>query len=87
VAVGEIGEEPVVVSGGEDGTVRLWDVRVEGPITTITLGSMVGHLVLYRPSGLAVNLAGGLLVIDFPPSSSGRSSDRFHKGDRRLTGF
>ena len=64
VAFGEIDGQPLVVSGGHDGTVRLWHASGNGPATTISLGSAVRHVLLLPPSGLSVGLAGGLVVID-----------------------
>jgi WD40 repeat protein len=64
VALWEIAGQLVVVSGGDDGTVRLWDARGKRATTTISLGSPLACVVSSPPSGLAVGLANGLVVID-----------------------
>jgi WD40 repeat protein len=65
VALGEVDGKPVVVSGGGDETVRLWDARTLSLLRIVPLGSIVMGLAMGKDSGLAVSANRGLLVLDF----------------------
>jgi hypothetical protein len=65
VAVGELEGRPVIVSTGEDRTVRMWSLRGGAPIgEPIWIGSVVAT-VAAEGSTAAVGAAAGLLLIEW----------------------
>jgi len=65
VALAELEDGPVIVSGGGDGTVRVWDARTGVPGLLIDLGSAVHSLAWSSaPPRLAVAASRGLSVIE-----------------------
>ena len=65
VALGEVDGEPVVVSGGLDETVRLWDARSHVLLRIVPLRSLVTALTMGRDSVVALGGHLGLMVLDF----------------------
>lgn len=60
VAVGEVDGRPIAVTGSEDQTVRIWDLR-ESRSSTIAVGAPIEALALIKPSGIVVGTSSGLL--------------------------
>ena len=72
VAVGELDGRPVVVSGSDDATVRVWDLHGSGqaPDVSLTIEVAVGVLaVLARTRTLLIAATRGLVAIGLPPTS------------------
>jgi WD40 repeat protein len=75
IAVGMLQGASFVVSGGFDGTVRLWDAR-GGAFAKVHIESTVTGLALERPDTLVVAATRGLLVLRF----SSEVIDSAHRG-------
>jgi WD40 repeat protein len=65
VAIGEVDDRPVVVSGGDDNSVRLWDAR-SGKRLSIVLQvrSNVFGLAIAKDFAIAVVTKRGILMLD-----------------------
>ena len=64
VAVAEVAGEVLIVSGGSDGTVRIWQVRDWRLLLTIPMASAVAQAVIGKGGLAAIALARGLVCID-----------------------
>lgn len=64
VAVGTLDGRSVIVSGGEDSVVRLWNAQGVA-LSEVHIGSNVNELTLVEPGTVVVGAKGGLLVIRF----------------------
>ena len=65
MALGEVDGEPVVVSGGNDATLWLWNARSNSLSRIVPLRSSVASLAVGKDSLLAVGAYHGLMVLDF----------------------
>jgi WD40 repeat protein len=71
LAVGELEDRPVVVSGGKDGTVRVW--RPDGQVQrTLDVGAAVLGVALAPGSRIVVAASMGLMVLQFAGTKSAR---------------
>jgi transposase len=71
VAVGELDDRPVIVSGGPDGTVRVWKLGDNSCRLVIRLGSSVQGLALVHGNRIAVGAAAGVMLLDLQPARAG----------------
>jgi WD40 repeat protein len=69
IAVGALGEAPVVVSGGEDGTVRLWAANPPWLLQSVPQRYRIKDLAVGKDSEVAVCTSAGLLMLDFYPAT------------------
>ena len=62
--MGEAGGQPVIVSGGSDQVVHVWDPRSARSLATLEPGGTVHDLALGSRGELAIVTSGGLLMVD-----------------------
>jgi len=63
VVVGELADQPVIISSGGDKTVKVWDFQTRSPLLTISMDAAItalalsgDHLVVIHQSRLSVIL-------------------------------
>jgi hypothetical protein len=66
-AGGQLGGEPVAISGGRDGTLRIWDLDGNRRLTVV-IGSPIERIAPSPPSGTLVSANAGLILIQFGAS-------------------
>jgi WD40 repeat protein len=67
IALGILNGRPVAVTGGDDGTVRVWDLSDRRPLTTIALGDPINALAFLEPRCIVIETSRGFMLLELIP--------------------
>jgi WD40 repeat protein len=69
VAIGTTDTRPIAISGGEDGTIRLWDARTQMELRVVKVGASVTSIDYRSDLGVLVGSNTGIILLDIRPAA------------------